>query len=61
MSELDTHRAIETQSGKGPILSGSPDLSQEADSKLRMLGETLKEYLLEGKTIPDELYVELVV
>ena len=36
-------------------------MSLEAESKLRIIGETIKEHLLEGKTIPDELYVELVV
>ena len=46
VSELDTHRAIDTQSTKGAIMSGSPDLSQEVDSRLRVLGENLKEYLL---------------
>ena len=61
ISELDSHRPIDTQSGRGPIFSGTPDISQEAETKLRAIGESIKEYLLEGKTIPDELYVELIV
>ncbi len=53
-SELD-------RPGEGrAIMSGSPDMSQE-ESRTKQIGESLKKCLLEGREIPDELYVELIL